>query len=195
MRRAEQVRVKVSADGQVEIIAGYGPNPNRWEGESWQLLIRTAKTGPGLAEEVRLSSTSGFTPNELRRFGWEQWLRVADAAIRHYDSALQASPSGVDVMTRILWQRQPDPEGAARLATALREATDRQPRRPGSTGHPDEHYQRIAEAYLALLAQGERAPTKTLAETLGRNHYTVGGWLREARKRGLLPPVRQGKPG
>jgi hypothetical protein len=54
-------------------------------------------------------------------------------------------------------------------------------------GLGDRHYQLVAEQYLTLVDNGERAPIKALA---GLNHVTISAasrWVKEARRRGYVP--------
>lgn len=54
----------------------------------------------------------------------------------------------------------------------------------------------IAAAYVALVAQGERAVHQTLGLKLNYSVHTVRDAVKEARRRGLLnPPVGQGRAG
>jgi hypothetical protein len=58
-----------------------------------------------------------------------------------------------------------------------------------------EFLQRVAQAYTALVAQGERAPAPRLAEQSGATVHAVRKWIFTARKRGIMPPGRRGKAG
>jgi len=53
----------------------------------------------------------------------------------------------------------------------------------------DAHLRRIAEMYRDLVTAGSRAPTQDIAEALNYSRSTVGRWLVEARRRGLLGPA------
>lgn len=53
-------------------------------------------------------------------------------------------------------------------------------------GLGDQHYQLVAEQYVTLVKNGERAPIKALAAL---NHVTISAasrWVKEARRRGYL---------
>lgn len=69
--------------------------------------------------------------------------------------------------------------------------------RPGPSGHPREHYERVAELYRRALVEHPRAPVKALVDQLGPGHAdsTVRRWLREARLMGLLGPATPGRAG
>lgn len=65
---------------------------------------------------------------------------------------------------------------------------------PKSRSYGDDFYRQVATAYSALTRLG-RAPGPTLAEA---NHVpvtTVHRWVKEARRRGFLPPGHAGKAG
>jgi hypothetical protein len=89
----------------------------------------------------------------------------------------------------------PDEFETAALELAV-EAAELPAKRPGRTGYPDDHYRRIALAYLSLLEQGEgRGVLKALAAAEGKPRETVRDWVRIARKRGFLTEGRQGRAG
>jgi hypothetical protein len=65
---------------------------------------------------------------------------------------------------------------------------------PARRPYPDEFFRKLADLYARLAREGER-PAKTIADANGIPMGTVYGWIREARRRGLLPPARQGTRG
>jgi hypothetical protein len=65
--------------------------------------------------------------------------------------------------------------------------------RPGKEG-PDEFYELVAQAY-AEYAPRTRAPAKEIATEAGAPISAAHRWIREARRRGFLPPARKGKAG
>lgn len=67
--------------------------------------------------------------------------------------------------------------------------------RPGVRGHGEAFYAGVAAAYVRLIAAGERSPVEALAAKYGRERDTVDGWLRKARKHGLLTSVGRGSRG
>lgn len=79
-------------------------------------------------------------------------------------------------------------------AAAKKRARRRKPlRRPDGT-NPQEFYRRVAAAYSeAVLATSK--PAKVMAEEAGVPVGTVHRWIREARRRGYLPPARRGRAG
>jgi hypothetical protein len=64
----------------------------------------------------------------------------------------------------------------------------------GRRGHPDAFYRNVAVAYLDL-AQASSRPAAELAEANGVPSTTAHRWIKEARRRGYLPPGRPGKAG
>lgn len=96
-------------------------------------------------------------------------------------------------MMRYLGQRYPVLVEHARASLAGRKgdatAAVRALRAAGKTarGLGDQHYQLVAEQYVTLVKNGERAPIKALA---GLNHVTISAasrWVKEARRRGYVP--------
>ena len=74
----------------------------------------------------------------------------------------------------------------ARVADTLRFSDGR--------GSPDEFYGAVATIYHNLVAHSSR-PIADLAEANAVPPTTAQRWVREARKRGKLPPGRPGKAG
>jgi hypothetical protein len=65
---------------------------------------------------------------------------------------------------------------------------------PKSKPYGDDFYGEVATLYYAL-AEGGRRPAAEIAEVYSVPASTVHGWIREARRRGFLPPARQGTRG
>jgi len=63
--------------------------------------------------------------------------------------------------------------------------------RPSSPASLDQFYQRVANAYLSASCATSR-PAVVLAEENDTPVGTVHRWVREARRRGHLPPGRRG---
>ena len=61
-------------------------------------------------------------------------------------------------------------------------------------GYPDEFYEIVARAYRTLAASSRR-PIAELARENEVPSTTAQRWVKEARRRGLLPPGRPGKAG
>ncbi|MDA8314742.1 MAG: hypothetical protein M0010_06145 [Actinomycetota bacterium] len=137
----------------------------------------------------------GLIPSELQRLPWANLIARADAMARVWDR-IERAPTEAE-------QERIADEVSGQL-DALNEALDegRRPpkppkisRRPGRSGHPDEHYRAVATRYIQLRASGVTSPTLTIARERGYSRDTVAGWVREARSRGYLPPARPGRAG
>ena len=61
-------------------------------------------------------------------------------------------------------------------------------------GRPDEFYRDLAQVYLDLARSSSR-PAAELAEARQVPQTTAHRWIKEARRRGYLPPGRPGKAG
>lgn len=62
---------------------------------------------------------------------------------------------------------------------------------PAVRPRPDEFYQRVADAY-GLAAAGSHKPAVVVAEASGVDVERIHRWIKEARRRGLIPPARRG---
>lgn len=65
---------------------------------------------------------------------------------------------------------------------------------PVSRAYGDDFYQSVADAYLAA-ASGSNRPAKEIAEVNDVPVATVHRWVKEARRRKMLPTARPGKAG
>lgn len=63
---------------------------------------------------------------------------------------------------------------------------------PPAGSRTDAFYEQVAERYLWLASQGPR-PAEELARANDVSPSTVHLWVREARRRGILPPGQRGK--
>jgi hypothetical protein len=133
---------------------------------------------------VAVRRNTGLTASDLRRFPWTRMMRFADTMVRMPDPVTGAAPRNPAHLT--------DVQIALRGAAP---STPPRPRRPGRRGHSDDHYMTVAAEYQALCQDGNRSPTATLAGRHFVSRNTAAGWVREARKRGLLPPGRRGRAG
>jgi hypothetical protein len=61
-------------------------------------------------------------------------------------------------------------------------------------GRPDVFYRQVADVYLEFAAASAR-PARDLADRHGVPVSTAHRWVKEARRRGFLPPGRPGKSG
>jgi hypothetical protein len=79
----------------------------------------------------------------------------------------------------------------------IAKARRRKPRKPLSRpdgSNPDAFYRQVAEAYRDAVKDTNKV-AKVLAEESGVPVGTVHRWILEARRRGFLPPARQGRAG
>lgn len=60
--------------------------------------------------------------------------------------------------------------------------------------YPDEFYEKVAGVYSMLISRREH-PAAAIAEANGIPVSTVHRWIKEARRRGILPPGRKGRAG
>jgi hypothetical protein len=151
----------------------------------------------GEPTRVRLTVTRGLTASLLKRFAWDRYLTIADAARRK-------------AMATTHWGRPSQPISAP-LATSddtvygsitlppvstsyvHLDVSDAQ--RPWGAKRGNSHYKSVADRYTELRASGERNPPAAIARETNYNRNTVAGWVRKARRLGYLPPARPGRPG
>jgi hypothetical protein len=82
----------------------------------------------------------------------------------------------------------------AAVVEAVTAASETRPR--GRPSHPDAHYRRIALEYLRLQGEGVgRGVIIQIAAAEGKPKETVRTWVAEARRRGYLTSIGQGRPG
>jgi hypothetical protein len=86
-----------------------------------------------------------------------------------------------------------DPALAA-ARPANRQARRLRPDAGNGRRRPDAFYRDVAHAYLELASESAR-PASELAETHDVPVTTAHRWIKEARRRGFLPPGRPGKAG
>ena len=120
------------------------------------------------------------------------------------------SPRGAGLeLGDVSYPLQADPEGLLSVADLESQAKDaplglpvikagpgREPLTRPDGRDPEGFYARVAVAYrdYTLHLRG-RAPAIEIAREAGVPVGTVHGWIREARRRGFLPPGRKGKAG
>lgn len=86
-------------------------------------------------------------------------------------------------------------QAAKRLALGRAPQLEAVRRAPGPKGHPDEHFQWIADEYRRALAARPKAPVAWLTEELGVDRSTITRWLQRARDKGYLGAAQPGKAG
>lgn len=75
--------------------------------------------------------------------------------------------------------------------------------KPGPKGHPNVHFEQIADAYRAALGSAPRSPMKTLTHAYNKgrpqaewvSEVTVRRWVQRARDKGFLGESPLGKAG
>jgi hypothetical protein len=77
---------------------------------------------------------------------------------------------------------------------ARRRLRSAQLRHRGTRPRPDSFYEAVATDYT-VRAQTSSRPAKDMAAYLGVPETTVHRWVKEARRRGFLPPARSGSAG
>lgn len=96
--------------------------------------------------------------------------------------------------------RRPRPVRPPEATTAGWEISDpatavpRRAAQPAGRGRPDHFYRDVATVYLDY-AQGSHRPAADLAERHEVPVTTAHRWIKEARRRGFLPPGRPGRAG
>lgn len=140
-----------------------------------------------------------ITPAAVRGMSISR-LQAELTAAMHYPSGSEATILGLAASTAgVATFRDGIPEPTlaelrARMPAAGGTERPERPRltRPG--GDPEEFYPLVARAYFEY-APKTRAPAKEIATEAGVPVTTVHRWIREARRRGFLPPARKGKAG
>ena len=165
-----------------------------------------------------MGSRAARRPGHIRSLGdhWYAWtdgvpedgeLRV-HAAVQHdgryhldaigYEGPVSASllrtiPVGrIEAAVNALARHGHEPgrgRTEARVPDQLRDRSER-----SEPGYPDEFYEVIARAYRLLAADSAR-PVVDIAEANDVPVTTAQRWVKEARRRELLPPGRRGKAG
>ncbi|WP_322769648.1 hypothetical protein [Frankia sp. Cr1] len=86
-------------------------------------------------------------------------------------------------------------EGSARAARkAAREGVREPVRRPAGRDLPEDFFQTVAAAYKDAVDKGA-SPGRLIADEADVSLRTAQGWIADARRRGFLPPARQGRAG
>jgi hypothetical protein len=166
------------------LVARFAINRSRWSTtkNATELQVQL-NPRTGRAEWIAIRSPQGFTPSEVARLPWVNIFTVADALAKTVGPRGRPIPSAVVQMMQTL-EARPSRTKSPKIA-----------RRPGRAGHPDDHYAKVAQRYLALRARGVTNPTKAIADEWNYSRSTVAGWVHEARRRGHLGAARPGRAG
>jgi hypothetical protein len=138
--------------------------------------------------EVYAGSEEGLTARGLREtpLGW------VEAAVNR--------PEGREILEAGMEGPEPELRPGAPFKTVGPEQMRRRPRVylgltiPKARPYDSHFYSRVGWLYRELAERGRR-PAAEIAEANGVPVSTVHGWIREARRRGFLPPARQGTRG
>jgi hypothetical protein len=164
------------------LVARFAINRRRGTKDATELQVQLNQR-TGRAEWIAIRSPQGLAPSEVARLPWANLFTVADAIDKTVGPRGRAIPSAVLQMMQTL-------ESRPRRAKSPKIA-----RHPGRAGHPDDHYARVAERYVALRERGVTNPTKTIADEWSYSRSTVAGWVHEARRRGYLGAALPGRAG
>jgi len=118
-------------------------------------------------------------------------IRDQLAAVEVQDDALDGT-----LAAEITWESG-QPKFVRRFARPRRPVPATSPREPlrrPDRSDPEGFYRRVADAYNETLLETS-APAPVLAAEAGVPVPTARRWIAEARRRGLLPPGRQGRAG
>lgn len=161
--------------------------PSRWPG--WQVRYWIAERGPGLevervTVEPRGEAQPGGVPARLIR---QVQTTYAVTHAREHLRRVQAS--------RPEWSRR------ALIEHGLIEVARQGASPAGGSRLSDEFLAEVAARYVSLVSSGIRHPIAPLIEQLeseaqvSRSRDAVEGWVRAARRRGLLTPPPPGRAG
>jgi hypothetical protein len=151
--------------------------------------------GRGLTEESWFLKTpsGGITSSTLRKVPVGRILAGAKAEFEDVETDL--------AIWEALGLPMPSPE-AQKLARDAAQKVLHSRLKRGRKGYPDDHYRRIAFAYLDLLKQGiSRGILRSLATQEGKRAgravpvETVRDWVHQARLRGFLTKGSPGRAG
>ncbi|WP_369053886.1 hypothetical protein [Kineococcus terrestris] len=142
--------------------------------------------------DLILHSDAGVNSTHLRELSLPALEARTANKISSRERVWQGDPTYEQL--RALWR---DAEDSVSLGRLMRHTAGRgeRPRlsRPASSD-AEEFYSLVAWAYREY-AEGTRAPAKKIAEEAEVPVTTAHRWIREARRRGLLPPGQQGRAG
>jgi hypothetical protein len=150
-----------------------------------RVMVRFARNEAGRWEpvELRMDAERPLDSTMLRRAPLAAMESVANGVARE------------DLESRLHWD---DPKPWWRPPSLepgqlwLPDTRARSKIRPGSK--PDEFYQRVAAIYSFKAAASSR-PAVEMANANGVPVTTVHRWVKEARRRGFLPPGQKGRRG
>ena len=175
----------------------------------WVLVRLDVPESHGLFVRFRRSDTGRFVPSQIL-FQSKEAIdseTVRRLPIARIEATVNSQPIREEVMKRLdepvelrfedgrLVFQMPPEEAEKRLARARRKRSAKLPADLLSKPRrPDRFYQLVGEAYEQLAAETNR-PAAELAEANGVPLTTAHRWVKEARRRGFLPPGQKGRRG
>jgi hypothetical protein len=196
-------KMKLQLSSETLASDGWVSLPPSGDGVSVHVRVQRGEDGRFVATDVYLHGAK-ITAEMLRRAQparIEAMLNLAADYKAEAASGKEHNPQSVylfkaDVMDHL----HPDDGltlGELRERSADAEATEVPERKPLNRPDgkdPEGFYRRVAEAYRSAAAESSR-PASLLAQEADVPVDTVRTWLREARRRGFLPPGRKGRTG
>jgi hypothetical protein len=154
-------------------------------GEFWNVYLRLRRTDDGSWAPDGTLYAPPLSPETLRTI-----------PLRRILLAVAASDAARNDLENKLGEPVPEP-GSTEFHSELDTAwVHPEPlpklKRPQGRRLPDEFYAAVADLYREAAARGLN-PRTTVAEQAGISTEVAGRWVREARKRGQLPPTAPGK--
>jgi hypothetical protein len=155
-------------------------------GEFWEGYLRWRRTDEGTWVPDGTLYAPPLSPEKLRAIPLRRILLAAEAS-GTFRSDLE----------RKLDERAPEPGPELRAALETGWVHDEPKplpklKRPRGRRLTDDFYAAVADLYREAAARGLN-PRTTVAEQAGTSTEVAGRWVREARKRGQLPPTAPGK--
>lgn len=160
-------------DGPWQVRLSYALRPDRTE-------------CVGLSLKPMRDDCPALTATDLRKLSLPE-LVAQDAAWRLRQAATRAEQVAHDPAT----PSQVATNAARQLEIAGAGVTSA--RRGPKPKYGDDHYRAVSERYANLVRAGEPHPISTIAREKHFAPTTVASWVREARRRGFLPPTTQGR--
>jgi hypothetical protein len=171
-----------------------------WRGETplaATVLVRVAVGADGRLVLVGLRIDGSPTADLLRAIPVGRIEGAANAQLSVVDDVIMVNslaPTVVNPRARPLVPPTVGLDGWEITDPALAVKRNNQPHVARARGRPDIFYSEVADVYLDL-AQASHRPASDLAAQHGVPVSTAHRWVKEARRRGFLPPGRPGKTG
>ena len=155
-------------------------------GEFWEVYLRLWRTDDGTWAPQGTLYAPPLSPEKLRAIPLRRILLAVNAS----DAARNDLEKGLDKPAL----EPGSPEFDEVFATGWPHPEPPLPKleRPSGRRLNDDFYAGVATLYRAAAVRGLN-PRTTVAEVAGASTEVAGRWVREARKRGQLPPTAPGK--